>query len=449
LASTSFRARPLALLLSCALAAATAPARAADAAAAGGAGQADFQQGVSEYHAGRFEAALADFQRARARGYRDPSLDFNIALSYYKLGRYPQAEAAFDELWSVPGYLDIAEFHLGLIAAQQGQNDTALSHWRAAEAATQSPRLKALIQAARARLSGEAAPAPPPALSLFASGGIGYDSDPVLLSNSVELPSNQGSDWYGEAFGYLDYTLRSSARSSDELQASAYAHQYFSDTDFSQQDAQLSLRHNQFYGRWRFSLAGQAEATFLGGDSLQDLGGLTLEGAEKFTDASLLLRYDASRIAGGSGYTYLDGWRQRARLQYSHNLPRGELSGYYEFESNDRRDLSQDGIFFSESPIRHSLGLRLDQPVSQAVSLELRGRYRYSRYRDADQSTLSGAPFNQRRQERLAQAGLATRYRLSAAWDVLLQYEYSHNYSNAPGFDYNRHLLLLGVEWMN
>jgi hypothetical protein len=410
-------------------------------------GQTDFLVGVEAFHAGDYAAALECFGRARDAGYKDPTLEFNLGLSDYKLGRYAEAGAVFQHLLGQPGYADIAEFHLGLVAAQLGQQDAAVAHLRKVrDGSRTSPKLKALAQAALERILGRPAPG---RSSVYLSGGLGYDSNPVLLSNSAEAPPRQGPDWFGEAIASYGYTLASDQASSDQVNGNLYLRQYHKDTDLSQQDATLSYQHGFRGQNWRIDLGVAGETYYLGGDNLLNSGGLLFEGSQRLGATSLSLRWQGNRVFGGGGSTYLDGWQQLAQLAWSLPLGAGRLRAQYDFESDDRRDLDTGSEFFSESPTRHGLSLRLGQPLGERLWLDLHAGYRYSRYHAPDRFYPGADLAVERRTEKLAQFGSTARYRLYPGWNLLLHYDYSRNQANIPGFEYHRNQASLAVEWLD
>ncbi len=407
-------------------------------------GQTDFLVGLEAYHAGYYDAALAAFEQARADGFTGHTLDFNTGLAEYKLGRYPEARVVFERLLADPEFADMAEFHLGLIAARQEQRDLALRHLRRVQSTARSAKLRALAQTALERMLGRSAAR---RSNLYVSAGLGYDSNPVLLTDNSGMPG-QGPDWFGEAVGALGYTMASRASSSDQLRANVYLRQYHHDTDLSQQDASLAVEHSIWGQGWRVDLGLTGDTFFVGGENLQSSGGISLEGSRRIGSTTVALRYQGSRVAGGGGSTYLDGWQQDADLIWSLPMGPGRLRLDYAFEANARRDLTDGTEFFSESPIHHGPGLRLIEPLNDRLTVEARAAYRYTRYRDADRFLIGSALTVERRTEKLEQFGTAARYRLYPGWNVLLQYDYSRNLANIPGFNYSRHTAVIGLEWL-
>lgn len=409
-------------------------------------GQTDFLVGVEAYHAGYYDAALASFEQARAAGFSGHTLDFNLGLADYKLSRYPEARALFERLLADPQFADMAEYHLGLIAAQMGQRDLALAHLRKVRDTAHSAKLRVLAQTALERIQGRPAGGYRP--NLYLSGGLGYDSNPVLLSDNSGL-SGQGPDWFGEVVGALGYTLASRAASSDQVRANVYLRQYHHDTDLSQQDGSVAIEHSIWGQGWRVDLGLTGDTFFVGGDQLQSSGGISLEASQRILSTTLALRYQGNRVFGGGGSTYLDGWQQDAGLVWSVPAGPGRLRLDYAFETNARRDLEVGSEFFSESPTHHGLGLRLSEPLNDRLTLETRAGYRYTRYRDADRFLVGTALMVERRIEKLEQFGASARYRLFPGWNFLAQYDYSHNLANIPGFGYSRHTAVIGLEWLN
>lgn len=411
-------------------------------------GQTEFLVGVEAYHAGYYQAALDSFTEARRRGWSDPNLDFNVALSQYKLGLYGQAQAVLERLRTNPDYADMADYQLGLVAARQQREPAAREHFRRVAATARSPKLRALAQTALDRLSDAALAVTTPApVSSYFSAGVGYDSNPVLLSDS-SFPG-QGADGYAEVLGAVNANLATREHSADSLHGDLYLREYFTDTDLSQRDLELRGTHALFGQTWRVELSLEGQASFVGSHNLQDVGGLGLAWYGNWQGFSLGAHYEGQRVAGGTGYTYLDGWRQLTGLDWSMPLARGRLRAGYLFEANQRTDLGVGQQFFSESPLRHGAWARLEQPLGERLAVDLHAGYRYSRYRDADLFFVGNDLVEQRRVEKLAQFGGTARLRFSPSWDALLGYDFSHNQSSVPGLNYSRHLASIGFEWLH
>lgn len=403
-----------------------------------------FDAGVAQYRKAQYAAALQSFQRAEAAGMQGPNLRFNLGLAYYKLGRDAEARAQFEALRSTPDYAPMADYHLGLIAARGGDRDGALLLLRRAEAHAATPQLRALARSTIARLSNTSAQA---SSAIYISAGGGYDSNPVLLADDTNATNGEDGDAYAELLGVLSVPLVTGASGNLLGEGSLYAREYQDVSDFSQQAGQLGLRYQRDAGKWQMAVIGQGEASFVGGDSFQNAGSVGIEWLRFGSRANAKIQLQSSRIAGGDGYEYLDGWRHRFAAEYAPRLASGRLRLGYDLEYNDRDDLTDGTEFFSRSPLRNRVSARWSAPISDRWSLELGARYRNSRYADPDRFLDNATLREKRRSEQLGEGMLGLRYRLGQDWSLLTQYQYQHNHSNFDSYSYERQSGLLAIEW--
>lgn len=388
--------------------------------------------------------------QAAAQGDASETLRFNLALSHYKLGDYPAAQRAFESLRSSPSLAAVAEYHLGLVAAQTGQLQQATAHLRATQAMSDSIELRQLAELALQRLNPGAAPSK---LSAAATLGGGFDSNRTQSSDraidGVPVADIEADAGFTELFAAARYrsdranpVLRGS-----ELRGGLYRRDYTTDHELDQTSAQLSLRNGGRLSAWQWGVAVETDAVWLGGDHFQDAAGLNLEATRSGDASSFTLRYRPNRIIGGDGYTYLSGWSQRAEMIYAYTASSWQLRLQYEAEFNDRRDLQLGSEFFSQSPIRQGLVAGLRHRPTPALSLDWSARYRYSRYADANRFFSSAGFVEKTRVDELLQAGVTAALALSRTWGLRLDYRYSDNRSGIDRYDYDRHVVLLGIDW--
>lgn len=402
-----------------------------------------FDNGVVQYRARHYAEALAAFEAADAAGMSSPNLRFNLGLSQYQLGHLDQARAQFEILRAMPDYKSIADYHLGLIAARSGDRSAALRLLQGVEASAPTPQLRNLAGTALGRLRAPMASVA--VSSAYLSAGGGYDSNPVLIADDSNLG---GGDPFAELLGVLSYPLLNGAGSALLVEATGYAREYADQSDFSQEAALLGLRYEHAVGGGQLAISGQGEAAFIGGDAFQTGGGLAAEWRRSGPGAGLRIQLQGTRLGGGSGYSYLDGWRHRALVEYAPKLGAGRLTLGYDVEYNDRRDLVDGSDFYSRSPLRQRIGIRWSLPLASRLSLDVDARYRDSRYRSRDRYLDNGSPVLKRRKEQLAEAGLSLRYRVSDDWSLLAQYQFQHNNANIAVYDYDRHTVLVTAEWL-
>lgn len=405
-------------------------------------GSSEFAAGVAAYRAGDPAAALRHFERARALGDDSPQLHFNLGLTYYQLRRLPEARAQFEALRRDPGYEGIADFHLALVAARAGDRERAEAMWRALERGPDA----ALAQRARAALARlEAARAPFPATG-YLLAGAGYDSNPALLDESVQ-PAGAGASAGVELFGAFGTPLSGTARAATVLRGGAYLKDYAEDNGADQRGLFAGISRERDDGTRRLGYGIEASASDYDGEPFQRMVGVQAS-RSPHAGSGWRLGAQLGRITAADAYAHLEGWRARAGVARLFQAGGAQARAGYDVEYNDREDLDTGNEFFSHSPLRQRLEAVVEHPAGARTSLRWTARYRDSRYRDPDRYRDGAVPREERRHERLAQAGLQLRRRLGREAFALLELQYSRNAATPAAFDYDRGVVLLGLEWV-
>jgi tetratricopeptide (TPR) repeat protein len=400
-------------------------------------GRESFDAGVAAYRAGDVAGALVAFERARASGYDTPQLRFNLGLSYYRLKRYAESRAQFEGLRREPGYAGVADFHLGLIAAREGDRTRAESLWRSLESGSDAG-LAQRAGIALGRLDGDAAEPVAAGYLLLAAG---YDSNPGQLDDSL-LPAGSADSADVEVFGAFNLPLGGDARAFTSLRGGGYLKNYTEETGQDQSGAFAGFGRDFDDGTRRLAWGLDASTGTVDGERFLDV--YTVQAQRTPSGAvGWRLGAQASRIDAPPAYAQLEGWRARLGLARSGRVGRALARLGYEVEYNDREDLATGSDFFSQSPLRHRLDLVVEHPLGARTSLRWNLRYRNSRYRDPD-VTAGGEV---RRQEDLALAGAQLRRRLGPATYALAELQYSRNDATPAVFEYERVTALLGLEW--
>lgn len=94
----------------------------------------DTAQGEKAYREGKYDEALDHFLKAQVDSPDDPRLRYNLANTYYKLGRFADAEKLYGSaLDSKPGDLnEKSEYNLGNSAYREKKWDEAIDHYQKA-----------------------------------------------------------------------------------------------------------------------------------------------------------------------------------------------------------------------------------------------------------------------------------------------------------------------------
>ena len=425
-----------ALCLAC-LAASPVQARAQDAP-----GLADFERGLAAYRAGDYGAARSGFESARAQGFDNPNLWLDLGLADYRLGRQDEARAAFERLRAFPGFEGVADFHLGLVAARSGDRRRAAELWQRLAADAPDVSLRERSRIALSRL-GAGAQARTPSAYLLAA--LGRDTNPALLDESLQPNGATSSE--AELFGAVDYPVAGSASHATVLHGGGYLTDYFVDNGLDQSGLFAGLSRERERDGRRRAVSLDASANWLGGEPFADVISLGAQGMPAH-GGGLTLRGQASHIDAAPVFSYLDGWRVRAEAEVAGPPRPKRWRADYQAEFNDRADLAAGGEFFSHSAIRQRVSVALEHPLGERWQARWVLRYRNSRYRDPNRFLQNGVMVEQRRVENLLQAGVQARRRITTGTDLLLEYEYSHNTASIDVFAYERHVALVGLEWM-
>jgi hypothetical protein len=371
---------------------------------------------------------------------KQPKLDYNIGVCYYRLSQYARAKRAFLRAADHPPLRDLSHYNVALVESARNREDEARIWFGRVYSESDNARLKAL--AAR-RLGLEVAPERAGGSKWFGgfSTAVGYD-------DNIEDPSQTGVTDKGDNFAklllYTSGLLQGSHRNGLRLGLNGYflRHQDVSAYDINLLQANLTKSFT--VADWRNRAGVGLEQTSLGGDDYLQTVKLTMTGEMPLSASDALrLRYRYSSIASqDAAYDKLEGNRHEAELRWQRKRNSRRLRASYEYEVNDREDYQGATTFSSYSPTRHTLELRAGIEPAQAWEFDGRLAYRNSRYADAN--VLVGGGSVTREDDRLL-AGVALSRRLSASLKVDLDYKYTDNDSNLDVYDYSRSIYSIGL----
>src|SRR5712691_13328660 len=115
-------------------------------------GEQALDQGIKAFRAENYQAALQSFLDARRAGLDTPGLRYDLGATYYRLGRYAEAEREFQALARDPEWAPLAHYNLGLTAQRMGRERQATEYFEQAHRTTTDPNLRALAATALERL---------------------------------------------------------------------------------------------------------------------------------------------------------------------------------------------------------------------------------------------------------------------------------------------------------
>lgn len=406
-----------------------------------------FNQGVFSSGKGNHEAALKFFNKARKAGMRNPSLDYNQALSHYRLGQYAQARKFFISLGEDKAYAQLAYLHLGLIANKQNDEKTAVTWFQKAYTNNNNRKVTALAETALKRLgkAPNSQKRQKPAWKGFVSTSLASDSN-VTLADDVNQPS--ANDTYMEIFASGNTWLTGNRKSGVRLELSGDLQKYNTETQYNYSKLSIGISRFKKYDQWKTRLKGAFDDIKVDGTGYEQIFSVMADTRKTLDkNSELQMRYRFSSIdTPKQVYNHLTGTRHQFRIGMQKRFSKKRLKAYHQYELNDRKDSGSHATnnFNSYSPTRQSLNIMGSFPLQNKLKMRLDGRYRASDYADANSLAGGGTKKRSDTQQRVR---ATLEYEIEKNIELNLQYALTENDSNINSFDYDRTLIQLGVNW--
>jgi len=406
-----------------------------------------FERGVAEFGSSDYGRALADFLEARNDGVDGPQLGYDLAVTYYHLGRYLEASHEFKVLTGISAVAALSHYNLGLIAMRQGDDATAADELHTAYTTATDPTLRTLAEAALSQL--ESTPAREPRWTAFANAGAGYDSNVALSSESTVItPSHRGSDVYSLLAGAVAQLTGSGA---DGWQAvgTFYRTDYPVVSQFNQSYLHLGGQYRWGSAAWSQVLGLYAGDLTLGDTNFETLATASAESSfASSSDNTLHAFYRYTRIRGGSDYDYLTGWHQSLGIEDTRKMTSVDLTLGYTFDFNERNNFRAQPQFLSASPTDNGLYAKLNWRVSDIATLIFESDYQHSHYQGADVIFQGATTTNIFREENWWSSEIGATYSLSDRWLLRLDCSFTDNRSNIPEYSYHSNQVMFSIEYV-
>ncbi len=407
-----------------------------------------FQYGVEAFQQGQFDEARLYLENARNQGLDSPSLSYNLGVVYYQLERYDEAAESFRQLLDTDSHA-LASYNLGLIALKQEDTGAAKAAFRVVIEANAAENLNTLAERQLARL-GEPGLDGADEKRWFGYAALsgGYESNIGLFPDSAR--SDVSAAFFETVLagnGYLWGAAEAGVRGDFGI----YRRQYVSEQDFDSDVGQLAMSWVQAAGPGSVRLGAVGAWLYRGGSAQEQHARLLAEYQQGgcvgwFAAERCRIRFTAAEVMAEPEYDPYDGqfYRLDARYQVLWQGWKGQLD--YRAEYNDRDDLTTSTEFYSLSPQRHQLEMRVSYPVLSALELGLSTGVRYSKYRDSSRLVVPGGTAVIRRSDTRLQTGLDARWSLGNGVALMATYDYKTNASNIDRYDYSNQSVDAGVE---
>jgi len=390
----------------------------------------DYEQGVAAYKAGDNASAVTYFESALKQGMDTISLKYNLASSYYKAGRYKDAKKYFTLLNQTVEMRDIAEYHLGVIAIKE--KDRALAQ-RYFTSVVNSGKDEMLVKLSNKHL-----------LTLDEKEdrwksnvtlNLGHDDNISSVSEDSVLDT---ADTFYELSASSNLLISGKRKHGWLADVAVYGIDY-NDIDTNDQNViSLGIKRSMQFDDWNTSARLSVSDSTYGGDDLQTISKLDFRGRKQFSKNEWVnMRYRVEDIKSNQTiYDYLEGWRQRASIEYQ-NLTQNNIKQFqYELELNSRGELLTDSGAYEYSPTRHTVRGIYTHFVNKQWWLIGDASYRFS---DFDASSTLDRDDNQWR------FSLSTDYRFDKTLKLTAKYQYTDNSSTLDQYSYDKSVIKIGL----
>lgn len=392
----------------------------------------DFDQGKTHFNAGDYQKAIDAFERAMRQGLKSISLYYNLASSYYKLGDYDNARRYFQALAENPNMKPLAAFNLGLVAKKTGDYAAARSYFQSVFSISQDQKL---INLANSELDKLAEVSKSKAAGKrwlgYASVSAGSDSN-INIAPIDGAPSEVADDFL-DAYLVLDAMLDGTRSSGWLADAILYRRNYMDTNQYDESQLGIGVKKIQQINNWTSYFLLHADDYGYGGVNYQSTMKFEAYGRKALSrNKSYSLMYSMEKVSSQDPvFDYLEGDRQKIRVEYRQYVKRSSQRYYYEFEMNNREGTSTTSF----SPTRHGLYASYTQYMGPQWSLAGDLAYRHSSYSDP------GATSD--RDEARARAAVNLDYRFNRTLKLRTQASFTQNDSDNNNYDYDRTLLSL------
>ncbi len=335
--------------------------------------QISFSQGVKEYKQGHYVDALNYFLVAENKGYQSSQLFHNLGVVYLKLDQLDQARKNFLETLRYPSIAALGNYNLGLIALKRGNTELANTHFTKVIRISQDPNLTILAQ--RQLLKDAATNRPIQSWKVLTKVSRGYD-DNVNFS-----PEDVGS---GIRDAYTELLLYGTVMFTKNQPIGLGLDAYVYDVNYDDVDAN-NYTQNAFllkfpiqYERWLLQPGLIAQWSRYGGTGYQKTKGFEFSSRYFKTPSShYLAKYSYEDIESlNNRYNFLEGSRQRLKLENQYSYKAYKTNVYYELENNDRTDRGN----ASYSPLRNTISGQLTYAINSSFTANGNIKYRISDY---------------------------------------------------------------------
>ena len=390
----------------------------------------DFSKGVKYFKSGDYASAVVRFERAKKQGMNTLALHYNMASSYFKLAQYDKSKYYFGLVAKSAEMRHLAEYNLGLIALKENDRAAAKKIFLQVKANSKDKKLVRLSNKQLADIKSI-----DDKWKVYVSANIGNDDN---ITSTADDTVAGISDSFYDVFLSVD-SLVSGKRKNGWIVDATYFKIDFSDTStYDEYQYGVGVRRELRITDWDTSAHLKFSQNNFGGDDYQSSVKLDLKGKSSLTRTSrLYLRYRYEDITSDKAiYDYLEGWRQRARVEYRNYTKNNIQQVYYELELNDRGSLVTSLYAYDYSPTRHTIRGKYTHMFSDKWHLLGDLSYRMSDFP-------TSVSFN--RDDDQFKASASVDYRFDKTFKLRTKLQYIDNQSTVDRYEYDKTQISVGL----
>ena len=391
--------------------------------------ESDFKLGVESFKAGDNAAAATYFESAMKQGMDSVSLQYNLASSYYKLGRYEESKKYFKLVNQTEAMRDLAEYNLGLIAIKEKDGTLARRYFKSIASTGKDKKLIKLSKKQLMALSPEE-----DRWNAYLSSHIGYDDNISSVSGDSVLDI---ADTFYDLFASVDFLITGRRMNGWVADASLFGINYRETETSDEEQYTLGIKKAILLQDWDTSARLSFTKSTYGGADFQRITKLDIKGRKPISKSGrFYLRYRYEDIKSDNTlYDYLEGWRQRARVEYRSYSVKNIKQIYYELELNNRGELVTDTFAYDYSPTRHTVrGIYTHIIKRWWLTGDL--SYRFSDYEAS--STVD-------REDNQWKLALSADYYFDRTFKFTTSVQYTDNASSVDRYSYDKSIIKIGL----
>lgn len=404
------------------------------------------QEGIAAFNRSEYQRALDDFRRAEQEGNTSKSLQYNIAVSLYRLGYLDQARQYFEALAQEAEWTVLANYNLGLVAESAGDMATARRYFESSATQQEHERVR---EAAARKLAAQRSPVSQPRRwAAITSLSGGWDSNATSLADDLLESRSRADDYYHEQLIYGHWQATGRARDGARVYGLVYNRGF---GDFNYLNSQVLSLGSVYELPWRgfATEAGvRTNVTRLDDRRVAEQYQMHLGASREIGGATLSGRYAFSRFEAAPRFRQIHGYQHRLDVDWRRRVGDMALRIRYRYDINDREDLRRGGAFASYSPERHGIRVESRYHFTDTLNAALQLEHRNSRFDGINRLRDTNGEVRERgRVSRQNRVTLDTNYRLTSNWRLRGEYQYTDQRDNFALYTFDKHRVSATIEY--